>query len=141
MYLEKVFHLQKRAAHIVLNVPIDTSSFHVFKQLKWMSIYQRIFYQKCVLMYHIVSNLCPFYLQSCVIERQESCYNLRSLSSHTLNIPFPRKELFKKSFMYSGAKTWNNLPKNLKEISNIQTVKYHCKCHVLDYCSFYYTYL
>ena len=34
MYLEKVFRLQRRAARIVLNVPMDTSSFHVFKQLK-----------------------------------------------------------------------------------------------------------
>ena len=139
MYLEKIFRLQKRAACIVLNIPMDTSSFQVFKQLKWMSIYQRIFYQKCVLMYHIVSNLCPFYLQSCVSKRQGSCYNLRSMTSHTLNVPFPRKEMFKKSLMYSGAKIWNYLPKKFKEISNIHTFKYHCKCYVLDYCSFYHT--
>ena len=56
------FRLQKRTAHIVLNVPVETSSLYVFSQLNWMSIYQQNFVSK-ILMYQIVNTLCFSYLQ------------------------------------------------------------------------------
>ena len=61
---EKIFRLQKRAPRIVLNVPKDSPSAYVFNQLKWMSLYQRIFYQKCLLMYCIINNVYPSYLHT-----------------------------------------------------------------------------
>ena len=63
---EKIFRLQKRAVRIVLNVPKDSPSAYVFNQLKWMSLYQRIFYQKCLLMYCIINNVYPSYLHTYV---------------------------------------------------------------------------
>ena len=133
---EKIFRLQKRAARIVLNVPKDSPSAYVFNQLKWMSLYQTIFYQKCLLMYCIINNVYPSYLHTYVKAHLVNHYNLRS-QNQTLSVPFPHKEIYKKSFQYAGAKIWNNLPKTLKDTPNIQSFKYACKKYTLCNCSFY----
>ena len=132
----KNFPLQKRAARIVLNVPKDSPSAYVFNQLKWMSLYQRIFYQKCLLMYCVINNVYPSYLQTYVKAHLVNHYNLRS-KNQNLSVPFPHKEIYKKSFQYAGAKIWNNLPKTLKDTPNIQSFKYACKKYTLCNCSFY----
>ena len=133
---EKIVRLQQRASHIVLNVPKDSPSVYVFNQLNWMSLYQRIFYQKCLLMYCIINNFYPSYLHTYVKAHLVNHYNLRS-KNQTLSVPFPHKEIYKKSFQYAGAKKWNNLPKTLKDTPNIQSFKYACKKYTLCNCSFY----
>ena len=122
----KIFRLQKRAARIVLNVPKDSPSAYVFNQLKWMSLYQRIFYQKCLLMYFIINNVYPSYLHTYVKAHLVNHYNLRS-KNQNLSVPFPHKEIYKKSFQYAGAKIWNNLPKTLKIPLIFKVLSMHVK--------------
>ena len=100
--LDKIFRLQKRVARLILNVPGDTLSLYAFTQLQWMLIFQRITYLQCILMYNIVNHLCPNYLSMYVKYRPVSIRNLRRNSQ--LLVPFPHKEIFKKSIQDSGAK-------------------------------------
>ena len=83
--LDKIFRLQKRVARIILYVPGDTSSLYVFTQLQWMSIFQRITYLQCILMYNIVNHLCPNYLSMYVKYRPVSIRNLRRNSQLLYN--------------------------------------------------------
>ena len=99
--LDKILRLQKRVACIILNVPGDTSSLYVFTQLQWMSVFQSTTYLQCILMYNMVNHLCPNYLSMYVKYRPVSNQNLRRNSQ--LLVPFPHKEIFKKSLQYSGA--------------------------------------
>ena len=46
-------------------------------------------------------------------------------------IPFPKNELAKRSFYYSGGKHWNSLPNDLKEITNIEGFKKTLKRNVI----------
>ena len=64
-------------------------------------------------MYNIVNHLCPNYLSMYVKYRPVSIQNLRRNSQ--LLVPFPHKEIFKKSLQCSGAFKWNALPSELKE--------------------------
>ena len=129
--LSKLFRLQKRAARIVLNVNKDTPSIYMFNKLGWMSVYQRVIYQKYLIMYNIVNNICPKYLSRIICFRSEGIYNLRSSDKCTLTVPFPRKELFKKSLQYSGAHLWNILPIYIREAPNLNIFKSKCKLFIL----------
>ena len=44
-----------------------------------------------------------------------SCRHTRSTSCNQLYTPKPHCELFRKSFMYSGADIWNSLPLHVKQ--------------------------
>ena len=85
--LDKIWRLQKRAVRIVCNVPYDTPSSDLFKQLKSMNIYERYFYQVSLNVYKILS-LEDSPLKCLVNLQSPSCfYSLRSSSSQfTLNV-------------------------------------------------------
>ena len=100
--LDCLFRLQKRAGRTVLDVDRDTPSVYVFNNLGWMSIYQRILYQKYLLMYCVMNIIAPNYLQNYFQNRPLPEYNLRSLSNAYLYVPFPHTESFKNSVQYSG---------------------------------------
>lgn len=57
-------------------------------------------------------------------------YNLRN-SNIDLALPKPKSEFLKKSFGYSGAILWNNLPQELKLMESISSFKSGVKKHIL----------
>ena len=130
--LDCLFHLQKRAGRTVLDVDRDTPSVYVFNNLGWMSIYQRILYQKYLLMYCVMNNIAPNYLQNYFQNRPLPEYNLRSLSNEYLYVPFPHTESFKNSVQYSGTIIWNSLPSNIRELPNVDTFKRKCKHYIVN---------
>ena len=94
--LLRLFRLQKRVARLILDVDNDTSSAIVFRQIKWMSIFQMyLFYQKCILLFNIVNDFSPQYLKKLfVYVSQNSLYNLRNTDQCILNVPFPKLLIF-----------------------------------------------
>ena len=86
-------------------------------------------------MYNIVNHLCPNYLSMYVKYRRVSIRNL--LRNSQLLVPFPHKEIFKKSIQYSGALKWNALPSELKEAPSYGIFKQKCKFFIFNKCSFY----
>ena len=54
--------LQKRAARIILDKGIDTTSVEMFDQPSWMTFPERVTFQKAVMMYTIFNNPTPSYL-------------------------------------------------------------------------------
>ena len=50
--------------------------------------------------------------------------NTRQHDSPSFTVPFPHLELFKRSVKYNGAITWNNLPKKLKQMDNLNVFKF-----------------
>ena len=57
-------------------------------------------------------------------------YNLRN-SNTDVALPKPKNEFRKKSFGYSGAILWNNLPQELKLMESINSFKSGVKKHIL----------
>ena len=56
----------------------------------------------------------PDYLRSRFVYRDnESAYRLRN-TENKLVLPQPRTDYLKRSFLYSGAQLWNNLPVDLR---------------------------
>ena len=60
-------------------------------------------------MYRIINNICPDYLINYVSYTSDIlCRDTRSTNCNQLNTPKPNCELFRKSYMYSGAAIWNS---------------------------------
>ena len=70
------------------------------------------------MMYKTMNDLAPEYLQS-LFSQRHSAYNLRNSEG--------RLTLSKRSFSYSGAMLWNNLPKNLKNAASVEHFKRNIK--------------
>ena len=80
---------------------IDTRSADLFAELNWMTFPERVKYQKAVLMFKIMNNLTPSYLNN--LYSHTSDIDQRSLRSTTGNlfcVPRPNTEIFRNSFYY-----------------------------------------
>ena len=80
-----------------------TPSSELFKELNWKTFSERVTYQKVILMYRIINNICPHYLKNYVSYTSDvSSRDTRSTNCVQLYTPKPNY----KSFMYSDAVIW-----------------------------------
>ena len=77
------------------------------------------------MMYKTMNDFAPEYLQS-LFSQCHSAYNLRNFEGR-LTLSKPSTNYLKRSFSYSGAMLWNNLPKNLKNAASVEHVKRNIK--------------
>ena len=61
--IERINKLQKRAAHIILKVNYINPSVVIFQRLRWMTVSQRINYNKAVSIHKALNNLSPAYMK------------------------------------------------------------------------------
>ena len=118
---DKVQKLQNRAARVILKAKYDTSSSILRNRLSWDTLAIRRKKQKAVLMYKCLNGLVPNYLQNLFTHRCTS-YNLRN-QEYKITLPKPRTDFLKRSFSYSGAKLWNDLPLSIRSSSSLAKFK------------------
>ena len=90
---------------------------------------------KSIMMYKIVNNMVPDYLNSHFVFRSDTLtYNLRD-SDCSLAIPQPRTNYCKRSLAYSGAALWNCLPLDIRQLPSLDEFKsklmnyhFHSRC-------------
>ena len=90
--------------------------------LKWKKLSLRRKQQKALIMYKTLNELAPDYLQCHFTQRHVNDYNLRNLEGK-LSLPKLNTNYLKRSFCYSGACLWNNLPQDLKSVTSIGQFK------------------
>ena len=73
------------------------------------------------MMHKTLNNLAPMYLAE--LFKPSYCSFNYHLRKKSLALPMPRTEYLKKSFKYSGAKLWNNLPDNVKHLKSLASFK------------------
>ena len=79
----------------------------------WLSVSNLIKYDKAVMAYKIMNNLCPNRLQGKFTTRSQiSAYATRNCRD--IDIPKGNLEFSKKSFLYSGAELWNDIPLDIR---------------------------
>ena len=122
---ERLQKFQNRAARLIMNLKNEHGqSILARKSLGWVTLEERRAQMKARLMYKTVNGLAPQRL--C-----EAFQNLNTIHDHNLRgsstrfyIPRPKTESLKKSFQYSGAKLWNQIP---EEIRNSVSYNSFCK--------------
>ena len=78
-----------------------------------------------LMMYKTMNDFAPQYLRS-LFSQRHSAYNLRN-SEGRLTLSKPSTNYLKRSFSYSGAMLWNNLPKSLKNAASVEHFKRNIK--------------
>ena len=129
---DKLQKLQNRAARIITKFSFDTNSDHLLSTLNWERLSIRRKKQKTLMMYKTMNGLTPKYLQR-LFAQSYSNYNLRN-SEGKLALPKPTTNYLKRSFSYSGATSWNNLPDSLKNVGSVDQFKRNLKeiSNILD---------
>ena len=104
---------------------------HVYTELNWMQVRERDEYFKNILMYKCVHGLAPEYLSIGIQSQMNThSYNTRSNTSNNISHFAMRTEIGKRSFKYSGGRSWNNLPLAIRSLPTILTFKKHVKEHI-----------
>ena len=119
---DKLQKLQNRVARVITKSPFDTSSNILLEMLSGRSCLFVEKKQEALIMYNTLDELAPEYLQCLFTQRYVNDYNLRNLEGK-LSLPKPNTNYLKRSFCYSGACLWNNLPQDLKSVGSIAQFK------------------
>ncbi|MCG8047955.1 MAG: reverse transcriptase family protein, partial [Candidatus Thiodiazotropha endolucinida] len=122
--VERLLKLQKRAARIILNAGFDTPSVSMFKELGWVSVGDRLKYNKAVLTYKALNDLAPDYIASLLKPMSQAhSLNLRSTENGSLHVPRSRTKLYNGSFSCSAPRLWNSLPHETRNSKSLYSFK------------------
>jgi hypothetical protein len=125
-FIQRLLLAQKRAARVILDISdYQYPSDSMFKELKWMPIKDRIEYRKVTMVYRSINNLAPSYMRNMfTFVRDVNRRNTRSSERSDLYLAGGRhKDVFIKSFAYSGAQLWNKLNKDIREKDTLNSFK------------------
>ena len=129
----RILKLQKRAARIILKVDYMTPSLEMFKTLQWLSFPQRIKYHTALMIFKTLNGHASEYLLDLFTKASEMHgRNLRSVTYDDLRVPFARTNYFSKSFSIEGAKQWNSLPTDIKQIKTLHSFKTSLRSHLFN---------
>ena len=113
--------LQNRAIRVITKSSYDTSSRFLLNSLGWDNLSVRRAKQKANLMYKCINNLAPAYLCNLFAPRTPNYYFRNAKKK--LMLPKPRTDYLKRSFSYSGALLWNNLPEEIRTSNSLGLFK------------------
>ena len=96
-----------------------------------MNINQLMTFDRAVMTYKIVNQLCPAGLQNKFIERSViSKYNTRN--RRDLHVQKLTLEYTKRGFLYTGPIAWNNIPQPIRDTDSIVRFKKKLRSHLLS---------
>ena len=107
-------------ARVITKSSYDVSAKHLIS-LRQDNLTKRRKKLKATLMFKILNSLAPDYLQD-LFSNGTTKYNVRNLEMK-LNLPKLNTKYLKKSFSYSAASQWNNLPNNLCTIESLRSLR------------------
>ena len=110
---------------------IEASKIKEFLIRPTISIGQMFQFDRSVQMFKIINKICPESLHDKFAERSTiSKYGTRNKTD--LQIPRLNLDFSRKSFNYTGLKTWNSIPKHTRESNTITLFKNGLKSHFLS---------
>lgn len=122
--VDKIFRLQKRAARVILNVQnVMTPSDVMFSKLRWMPIPDYFLYRKAILVFKVLHQLTPEYLNVFKFVNQVSTRSTRQSVNNLLYVPKARTEYYRRSFIISGSVLWNNMSQTLRNCTTLDSFK------------------
>ena len=112
---------QNRAARVINNAEWNSSATENLGILNWLTLDEKRKENIAIMMFKILSGRAPEYLIDKFSFREHG-YNTRSGSLH-LNIPHPKTEALKRSFVYRGALYWNSLTHDQQQCTSLSRFK------------------
>ena len=120
--IKKLQLVQNFAARIVLGLQKFDHISQGIRSLNWLSVCDRLYLNDAIMIFKCIHNLVPHYLAEKFIFRSQT--NIRNTrQSNHLNILRCRLATGQRSFSYCGAKLWNNLSDDLKNVNSVEAFK------------------
>ncbi len=123
--MKRLIKLQKRAARLILECPVRTSSDDTFSTLKWMTLPERIKFRKLTMVYKAIHHLCPAYISE-MFQGVNSVHSRTTRNAEEGNLyptTFAKLETLNKTFKHSSIEAWNSLPTHIKEAQSVHSFK------------------
>ena len=115
--------LQNRAGRVILRAAYDVSSEDILKELGWSDLKTRRAKHKATQMFKISTGEAPNYLTDRFFKVEaRNPYNIRN-SELNINLPLPKTDFMKRSFLYTGPKLSNSLPNSIKSAKTLAAFK------------------
>ena len=125
--LVRLQRIQNKCMRVILDCDFRSHRGDMLNDLSFMSIKQRIIFNRCILMWKIVHGKSPQHLSAnFTLNSNVSTYNTRSSN---FNIYHDR--VHSNSFNFKGTKSWNDLPHEMKSVTILSSFKRKCKEHIL----------
>ena len=133
--VNKVQRLQNFAARVIKrNFDfVNTRGIELVKQLGWMNVKQRFLYFQNLTIFKCIHGLAPTHLVNNVTMEIEIS-NIRT-RKHPMNlhVPLPLNETHKRMLFYRGAKSWIQLPSDIKDCYDMRIFKQKLKCYIKNH--------
>ena len=110
----------------------------MFKTLNWMPIANRIDFRTATMVYRSVNELAPAYMRDMFkFSKDVTTRQTRSTTRNDLHLPSGRhKDIYMKSFAYSGAQLWNKLKLTIRSKPSLDSFKSTYVKHHFNNCVF-----
>ena len=117
---DKLQRFQSLAARVLTGANYDIRSADIIQTLSWDTLDAKRLRAKSTLMYKILNDDTAPNLMNSFVRRNadQTDYHLRN-SATDLTIPKPKRKFLKRTFKYSGAMPWNQLPNEAKLAESI----------------------
>jgi hypothetical protein len=124
--LIKLQRVQNAAARLVTSTRKYDHITRILRELHWLPVKFRIHFKLLLLAFKALHGMAPKYMVDLLVVKVEGNYLLRSNDSIKLEFP---KGNFLRSFV-AAPKLWNELPKEIRDISSISVFKTCLKTHL-----------
>ena len=127
--INKLQKVENAAVRLIYNSSKRKSAKPYLKRAHFLPVKLRIEFKLCLLVYKIMNNECPMYLNE-HFKLFEGCRDLRvGRDFYTLMLP---KRKYHKSICYHMIQYWNNLPLKIRLAKNVNDFKTLLKTHFFD---------
>jgi len=123
--LKELDIIYKKVAKIALNVSTRESSITVYKDMKWLPLHLRRQLHLSAYMYRIINNQSPSNFMN-----KFKFISGGSRDGNNCNL-YTNRSKTHKEFHYLGAKCWNILPQDLRNLTDVKTFSAAYKCRLL----------
>ena len=118
--------IYKKIAKVALDVPQTESSLNVYKEMKWLPLHLRRQLHLSNYMFRIIHDDCPTNFMN-----KFSYVSGGSRNGEYCNL-YINKSASHKNFQYLGAKSWNNLPADLRNLTDVDSFNTVYKKQLLE---------
>ena len=122
-YVETIQKMQNRACRLITRqYDITISSLFIIHSLHLLNVSERTNYFTNVMSHKIVNCTAPSYLSS-LFEQVRSYHSRSTRQDSNYIVPKPNMKSYRRSFSYQAPHLFNNLPQNIRNITNELTFK------------------
>ncbi len=126
--------IQNAAARILTRTRKSEHITPVLRSLHWLPVTFRIDFKVLLLVYKSLNGIGPKYMADMLTEYKPN-RPLRSLGSSQLEIPRVHTKQGESAFSYYAARSWNQLPEEIRCAKTLATFKFRLKTHLFS-CAF-----